>query len=257
MSSQPVEALNPQPIVLAEKSSVPKSPAQLLELAVSQGANVDQLAKLMDLQLRWQAEEARLAWIDDMSAFKAECPEILRTKHVKQTSKKEGVSAPEYWHAELDKACEILIPILSKHNFTHRWECETSKDGIVVTCVIQHKMGHSERTQSPPAPPDATGGKNAVQAIGSTKYYLERYTFFAALGIAPKGQDTDGVPQGIPTHRRAEQVEWIQNCRSAEELTRVWKGAHEEAAAVRDYDAIRLYIEAKARRKDELFRGDL
>lgn len=234
---------------------VPKSPAELMELAISKGADVDQLTKLMDLQLRWQGEEARLAWISDMAEFKAECPEIMKTRHVKQIAK-EGKSAPEYWHAELDKACELLIPVLSKHNFTHRWEAEMGKEGVTVTCVIQHKSGHAERTTLS-APPDATGSKNAVQAIGSTKFYLERYTFFAALGIAPKGQDTDGVVSGIPTHRRSEQVEWIANCRTAEELTRVWKSAHEEAASVRDYDAIRLYIEAKDKRKDELFRGDL
>lgn len=239
-----------------QKELAVPTPMKLIELAVQQGANADQLGKLMDMQLRWQAEEARLAWISDMAAFKAECPEILKTKHVKQKGK-EGKDAPEYWHVELDKACEILVPLLTKHKFTHRWESPAEqKPGLTVTCVIQHKQGHAERTTLT-APHDNTGAKNAVQAVGSSQFYLERYTFLAALGIAPKGHDTDGIAGGIGTGRRAEQCEWIANCRNAEELVRVWKAAHEEASAVRDYDAVKLYLEAKDRRKQELAEGQL
>jgi ERF superfamily len=231
-----------------------KTPAQLLEMAVAQGANVDQLSKLMDLQLRWQAEEARLAWIQAMAEFKAECPEILKTRHVKQILK-DGRQGPEYWHAELDKACEILIPQLSRFGFTHRWEAESTKDMVTVTCVIQHKLGHAERTTLT-APADVTGGKNAVQALGSAKYYLERYTFFAALGIAPKGQDTDGYIPALGADRTSQHVEAIGKASNQGELNRVWKEAHEEAYAIRDYNSVREFLEAKDRRKDQIIRGE-
>lgn len=234
----------------------PKTPMELLQWAVTNGANVDQLGKLMEYQLRWQAEEARLAWIRDMEAFKAECPEIIRTKVVKQTAK-EGKTAPQYSHAELDKICDVVIPLLRKHNFTHGWKSECGANGVTVTCLIRHNLGHVDEQTSLTGPPDVSGGKNAIQAIGSSTYYLERYTLLAALGLAPKNQDTDGVVPGIPTGRRAEQCEWIANCRKPEELLRVWKAAHEEASAVRDYDAIRLYIEAKDKRKDEIAGGEL
>jgi len=42
------------------------------------------------------------------------------------------------------------------------------------------------------ASPDSSGGKNSIQAIGSTISYLERYTFMAATGLAAKGMDDDG-----------------------------------------------------------------
>ena len=41
--------------------------------------------------------------------------------------------------------------------------------------------------------PDDSGTKNPVQAIGSTTWYLCRYTFLASAGVAVKGQDTDGI----------------------------------------------------------------
>jgi hypothetical protein len=45
------------------------------------------------------------------------------------------------------------------------------------------------------APPDTSGSKNPIQAIGSTQSYLERYTALALLGIATKDMpDADDPP---------------------------------------------------------------
>ena len=48
------------------------TPLELVQLAVSQGANVDQLTKLMDLAERWEKREAKKAYDAAMKAFKAE-----------------------------------------------------------------------------------------------------------------------------------------------------------------------------------------
>lgn len=42
------------------------------------------------------------------------------------------------------------------------------------------------------ASPDNSGSKNAIQAVGSTVTYLQRYTLLAATGLAAAGQDDDG-----------------------------------------------------------------
>ncbi len=59
-------------------------------------------------------------------------------------------------------------------------------------CTITHELGHSEST-SLTANPDISGSKNAIQAIGSTISYLERYTVLALTGLATKDMDDDGV----------------------------------------------------------------
>lgn len=41
------------------------------------------------------------------------------------------------------------------------------------------------------AEPDGSGSKNAVQAIGSTNTYLQRYTLFSVLGLASVDMDDD------------------------------------------------------------------
>src|SRR5690606_35194749 len=69
-----------------------------------------------------------------------------------------------------------------------------------VTCVITHELGHSERTTLSAAP-DESGGKNSIQAVGSTVTYLQRYTLMAATGLAAKDMDDDG--------RKAEPAETI------------------------------------------------
>lgn len=236
----------PAPLVQPEES--------LVQWALRNGANADTLAKLIDQEFRIKAEAARLAWIDDMARLKADIPEILKTKH-KQGGIRNGKEQADYWYAELDKACPILIAALTRYNFTHRWETAKSEPNwIEVACVIQHKQGHSERTVLG-GPPDNTGGKNAIQAVGSTKYYLERYTLFAALGIAPKGQDSDGVAPGIPTGLREERCGEIQTANSLEQLRARYQLAYKEAREQKDNDATLLYTEAYEQRKEQLM-GD-
>lgn len=67
-----------------------------------------------------------------------------------------------------------------------------------MTCKITHIQGHSEETTLL-AQPDASGSKNAIQAMGSTITYLERYTLLALTGLATH-EDDDG---------KASEVEYI------------------------------------------------
>ena len=63
-------------------------------------------------------------------------------------------------------------------------------NGITVTCIVSHLDGHSESTTMS-ASADKTGGKNEVQAIGSTVTYLQRYTLIGSLGITTADDDMD------------------------------------------------------------------
>lgn len=161
------------------------TPMTMLQMAVSQGADLDKLEKLMQLQERWEANEARKAYVVAMNAFKANPPTVLKTKNV-------SFNTTTYNHALLENAAELIGAELTKHGLSFRWDCEQLEGGIVrVTCVLTHCQGHSERTALQ-AGLDQSGGKNNIQALGSTVSYLERYTLFAATGMAAKGMDDDG-----------------------------------------------------------------
>jgi hypothetical protein len=175
------------------------TPMQILELAIQRGADMDQLTKLMDLQERWEAQQARKEFVAALNAFKANPPEIRKNKRV---SFGYGQKATEYDHATLDHICEQVTPALARHGLSHRWDVDQSdaSNGIKVTCTLTHERGHFESV-SMQAPPDESGGKNRIQQIASTVSYLERYTLLAATGLAAADQDDDGAradPGALP-----------------------------------------------------------
>lgn len=193
------------------RSAAPITPMEMLQIAVEKGADLDQLQKLMDLQERWEANEARKAFVVAKAKFKAKAPAIDKNKHVGFTSKKEGASKTDYWHATLDHVAELLDPVLSKYGLSYSWETEQRDGGLIrVTCILTHVMGHSERVTLQ-ATPDTSGNKNSIQAVGSTVTYLQRYTLLSATGISTGDMDDDGkaagggqITEGQLTELRAE-----------------------------------------------------
>lgn len=165
-----------------------KSPGAMIALAVNGGADLEKIEKLMLLQERWEANEAKKAYVVAMAAFKANPPRIEKTKHVKFTTQK---GTTEYDHALLADAAEIINAALSKHGLHAGWRTSQGEGKITVTCTVSHSMGYSEST-SLAAGADESGGKNSIQAIGSTVSYLERYTLFAITGLASHDMDDDG-----------------------------------------------------------------
>ena len=169
------------------------------------GGNIEQLNNMLDLQLRWEANEARKAFVDDMAEFKKNPPTILKDKHVEF---KTNSGLTSYDHATIGNACEAIIAAAAEHGFSHRWVPSQGEGGqLVVTCVITHRMGHSEETRLE-GPKDVSGGKNAIQSIVSTNTYLQRHSLLMAFGFATKDQpDDDGRSAGKPVETISEEQE--------------------------------------------------
>ena len=163
-------------------------PAKLLTLAVEKGASIEMLEKLIALQERCEANEARKAYHEAMAAFKKNPPTIIKNKEVDFTSQK---GRTHYKHAGLAEAAASIGKALSEHGLSAAWRTAQKGEGIEVTCEITHVLGHTEKT-SLTALPDISGSKNAIQAIASTVTYLERYTLLALAGLAAQDTDDDG-----------------------------------------------------------------
>lgn len=174
----------------APQASTPDAitPMHMLQVAMEKGADLDRLQQLMDLQERWEANESRKAFVAAMARFKAEPPTVLKSKEVSFGG---GKVTTAYKHATLDQVCAAIVPALSAVGISHRWEVEQSPNLVTVTCVLTHIQGHSERVQMI-GPTDTSGSKNAIQAVGSTVTYLQRYTLLSATGIAAADTDDDG-----------------------------------------------------------------
>ena len=157
------------------------TPPELLAMAVNKGADVEQIEKLMDLQVRWEAKEAKKLYITALSTFRAVCPTITRSRQGHNSK-----------YAGLAETIEEIKDLMSANGLSHAWTIEQNDQLVSVKCHLTHVGGHSE-TSTMSAAPDDTGNKNSIQALGSTVSYLERYTFFALLGLASREMDDDGA----------------------------------------------------------------
>ena len=176
--------INPTPIA-APCAIAPNSPAAMMMSAMSQGASLEQIEKMMDLQDRWERKEAEKAYNVSFAAFKDEAVKIVKNRQVTDGPLK-GKS-----YAELFSVVNAVTPALSKHGLSASWKLtKDEKDWIEVTCVLKHQLGHAECV-SMGGPPDIGGAKNAIMARASTISYLERYTLKAICGLAEQGDDDD------------------------------------------------------------------
>jgi len=181
------------------------SPAAVIQLAMTTGVDLDKLEKLLAIQEKWEANEAKKAYHDAMSRFKANPPEIEKDKKVGYQPKDDTKPFVGYSHASLANVTGKINRALSEHGLSAGWTTTQESGSISVKCTITHRLGHSENTALS-ASPDTSGSKNAIQAIGSTISYLERYTILALTGLATHDMDDDGKgSEGEPEYLTADQ----------------------------------------------------
>lgn len=166
------------------------TPNELISQAIEKGLTVEALEKLMNLQERWEANQARKLFFEAFTNFQSECPDLRKTKQVKFETKTGGNT--DYLYAPLASITRQLSKVLKDNSLSYRWEINDDPQQLKVTCLVSHVSGHTERTTMT-ASPDTSGSKNAIQARGSAIEYLKRYTLVGALGLSTADSDTDGL----------------------------------------------------------------
>ena len=171
----------------------PQSPImQLAAMVQIPDSKIDTagLKELLAVQIAWEANEAKKAYVVAMAAFKADPPKIIKDKDNAQYNSQ---------YASLANVTESINSSLSKQGLSASWLTGQKENGWPeVTCTITHVQGHSEST-SLSAPPDESGKKNPIQRIISTVSYLQRATLLALTGLATYEQDDDGNAAGKPS----------------------------------------------------------
>jgi hypothetical protein len=160
--------------------------------------DVAKLEKLLDVKERWDATEAKKAYMVAKSAFNAECPALEKITKGHNSN-----------YAPLGYTLEQTKKLLGKHGFSCEWKTSQVDKDITVTCIATHIMGHSEKS-SLTAQADTSGSKNAIQALGSTVKYLKRYTFEDVMGLSTVDEtEDDGIATTVPIN--ASQVKVIKD----------------------------------------------
>lgn len=184
--------------------------------------DIDKMERLMLMQERAIAREAKAAFDSAMAELQPALPAIgERGKAVVQ-------GQVRYTFALWEDINAAIKPVLTQHGFALTFRTSFA-DGITVTGVLSHRAGHREET-SITLPTDASGSKNAVQAVASSVSYGKRYTAGALLNLTSHGEDDDAFRA---THPPVEDpaddpqfADWrskVDECETAEDFAAVWK----------------------------------
>lgn len=221
---------------------------KILALAENPNIPIDRIAAVIDLFRGIEKDRARAAFDNAMANAKAEFPAILKNRTVEHDTKTGGKK--KYTHEDLFGIAQIVDPILGKYGLSYRFRVSSEiGQPIVVTCVVTG-FGHSEETTLHGGRDDS-GNKNAMQAIGSSITYLQRYTLKAALGLAA-GHDDDGKTSD------AAASDFVSDAQSDELLNLIQaSGANPDAflklakaesvsdIRAKDFSGLKLMLEAK------------
>jgi len=195
----------PSAVVISD----PNSPAALTRLALSCGQSLADIEKMLELQIKYEENEARKAYFDAVANFKAEAPRVTKDKYNKWF---------ESWYTSLGNLLDTYNPILGKHGLSISFPIlsvpEQAKGSMTVECKLSHAMGHSESISMTSPIDQAAIGKSSgqrsrtpIQDIKTTFTYLRSATCEAILGVA--GSEAGSADNDGNTTRKQPEVKCI------------------------------------------------
>jgi len=241
-----------------EEALVPvsASPNAVVIMAMQRGYTPELIEKMMALQERNDANEARKAYYQAVADFKMNPPKIFKDKENSQFSRADKKSM----YVSLGNLVQTVNPALGQHGLSASWEINQAEKLVKVSCKLSHRLGHSE-TVTMEAPPDVSGGnaKNPIQQIKSTITYLRAATFEAVTGLAATDDaNTDDDGNGSGNGKMTPFEQWEIKCDEAmkaaetvEDMVQFWP---DNSAAVKKElskaDASKIYFMFTTRKKE-------
>lgn len=237
MSQQTAVAMREEeaaPTVVSETAAI----LSVIERAARDpNVDIDKLDRLLAMRERMEARAAAREFDGAVAKAKADLPPIIKNR--------KGHNDKRY--ADFAALARVVDPIITSHGLSYRFRTKQD-ERIHVTCVLTHSGGHSEETTLS-GPADTSGSKNAIQAIGSTLTYLQRYSLTQALGLAAS-EDDDGKAAGASETITDEQAKFIN---AALDEVGADKAAFcrfmgvDSIPEIRDYQKAMLAVEQKRR----------
>ncbi len=174
---------------MKEKENVPavvesnNALVTIFQIAAQKGYEPAFIEKMMELQERHEANEAKKAFFEAFANFKAEMPPVKKDKYNKFF---------DSWYTSLGMLLDTYNPILGKHGLSLQFPTPKQDDkSMTVECRLSHRLGHTETvTMTGPIDVAAIGkqsgqrSRNPMQDLKSTFTYLRSATCEAILGVA-------------------------------------------------------------------------
>jgi len=102
--------------------------------------------------------------------------------------------------------------------------------GILIRGRLKHLPGGHYEDSFMPAPPDTTGGKSDVQAVGSTNSLLRRYVACNIFNIVVVGDDDDGIGRTIDETQAETILDLIKKVKAGPKFLKYMKAQSIEEA---------------------------
>lgn len=188
--SQEVATIEQSAQPVAQPTTQAVTPLALISQAISTNANIEVMEKVFELHQKIQADDAKKVFFAAMSKAQAIMPIVEKSNTASFRTKAGGNMS--YKFASLDDVTKAVRSILPDSGLSYRHQVKQDANNVTVKCIVSHAGGHSEECVMS-MPIDASGNKNALQAIASTVSYLKRYTLCASFGIATGEDEDDGA----------------------------------------------------------------
>lgn len=199
--------------IAQQSNSVPANPwIGMIQQAVEKNMEISTIEKFIALQREEEDRQAYRAFSASKSSLQGAMPEISKSGNAKFQSGKGGIS---YDYDKLGDICSAIRPLLESRGLSYSWETAQNQGWITVKCSLRHALGHVESCELT-AQADGSGAKNAIQQIGSTITYLQRYTLKAILGLA--SIDDDGAASDSVKAEQQAKVEFVKWQASAKQV---------------------------------------
>src|SRR3990167_5815089 len=113
------------------------SPAEMIRMAVTGGADLEKLEKLLQLQKQWEDRQAEKIYNEDMATVHQNIQSVVKTK-------KNPITNSRY--ADLNQIIVQTKDVYAKEGFSVSfYEGDNAPEGHIRVMVdIQHRLGHKQ-----------------------------------------------------------------------------------------------------------------
>lgn len=174
------------------------NPLALIQTAIDKGVDAEQLSKLMDLQERYERNQAEKAYAYAMNRCQKLMPAVVKNAMNTHTQKP---------YANLEAVQTVIKPIYTDEGFSLSFGEDKSDipDSIRIYVDVIHTGGLTRR-HCGDFPLDGAGtkggtNKTGIQSKGSTISYSRRYLTLMVFNVTVADEDTDGNREGDTINR--------------------------------------------------------
>ena len=157
--------------------------AVIAKIASDPNTDVSKMEKLLEIQMKMMATQAKIDFDSDFALMQAKMPRIPKSGF-------NGGSKSKYMTLEdIDNKVRSLM---GEYGFSVSYSTREETNKMFFTATLRHKGGHYEVSNITLPYDGVNNAKNAIQAHVSTVKYGKRACLGMLLNLVAEGEDDDG-----------------------------------------------------------------